>query len=268
MNKKKEQELVCLTEQCLKRYWEKDCEVMLSYCTDDILWTGAEQKEYIMGIEAVRKNFTELMSVIQPCIISNGEFIVVQNTGNACTVSGRYLVETLPEAGYFLQAEQRCTFVWERINDEPRIRHMHVSNPIGEMKIVEGSRFVNEMGRMAKKYMDEKIHAINRKKIVVEGINGKVFFINESQILYVEAKLRNCDIFMQNGEVIHGKMSFADFEKNLDEYFVKVHRSYIVNIQHVTVIRFCELVMSNGKVIPVPQKKYAKVREELMRRHI
>ena len=60
-----------------ERYWEKDCEVMLSYCTDDILWTGAEQKEYIMGIEAVRKNFTELMSVIQPCIISNGEFIVV-----------------------------------------------------------------------------------------------------------------------------------------------------------------------------------------------
>mgnify|MGYP000034291642 FL=1 len=106
------------------------------------------------------------------------------------------------------------------------------------------------------------------KKIVVEGINGKVFFINESQILYVEAKLRNCDIFMQNGEVIHGKMSFADFEKSLDEYFVKVHRSYIVNIQHVTVIRFCELVMSNGRVIPVPQKKYAKVREELMRRHI
>ena len=62
MNKKKEQKLVCLTEQCLKRYWEKDCEVMLSYCTDDILWTGAEQKEYIMGIEAVRKNFTELMN--------------------------------------------------------------------------------------------------------------------------------------------------------------------------------------------------------------
>ena len=103
MNKKKEQELVCLTEQCLKRYWEKDCEVMLSYCTDDILWTGAEQKEYIMGIEAVRKNFTELMNVIQPCIISNGEFIVVQNTGNACTVSGRYLVETLPEADYFFR---------------------------------------------------------------------------------------------------------------------------------------------------------------------
>ena len=49
---------------------------------------------------------------------------------------------------------------------------MHVSNPIGEMKIVEGSRFVNEMGRMAKKYMDEKIHTINRKKIVVEGINA------------------------------------------------------------------------------------------------
>ncbi|MFR8947319.1 MAG: LytTR family transcriptional regulator DNA-binding domain-containing protein [Blautia obeum] len=56
--------------------------------------------------------------------------------------------------------------------------------------------------------------------------------------------------------------------KSLDEYFVKVHRSYIVNIQHVTSNTVCELVMSNGRVIPVPQKKYAKVREELMRRHI
>ena len=267
MNKKKEQEIVYLTEYCLKKYWEKDCEVMLSYCTDDVLWTGAEQREYIIGIEEVRKNFTELMNFIQPCIISNGAFIVVQNTGNACTVSGRYLVETLPEVSYFLQAEQRCTFVWEIINKEPRIRHMHVSNPMGELKIAKGSRFVNEMGRMAKKYMDEKIHISNQKKIMIEGINGKVFFINMSQVLYAEAKLRNCDIFMQNGEVIHAKMSFTDFEKNLDEYFVKVHRSYIVNIQHVTVIRFCEIVMSNGKVIPVPQKKYAKIKEELMKRH-
>lgn len=268
MNKKKAQELVYLTEKCLKKYWKKDCEVILSYCVDDVLWTGAEQREYIMGIKAVRKNFEELVRTIQPCIFSNGEFIIVQNVGNACTVSGRYLVQTAPEAEYFIQAQQRCTFVWELMNGEPRIRHMHVSNPIGEMKIVEGSRFVNEMGHMAKQYMDERIHDINQKQIVVEGLNKKIFFIRIPQILYVEAKLRNCDIFMQNGEVIHGKMSFTDFEKELDEYFVKVHRSYIVNLRYVAVIQFCEIVMTNGKVIPVPEKKYAKVREELMKRHL
>ena len=268
MNKKKEQELVYLTEKCLKEYWGKDCEVILSYCTDDVLWTGAEQSEYIIGIEGVRKDLEELVRTIQPCIFSNGEFMAVQNSGNACTICGRYLVETTPNAEYFIQAQQRCTFVWELINGEPRIRHMHVSNPIGEMKVMEGSRFVNEMGRMAKQYMDEKIQDINQKQIVVEGLNKKIFFIRMPQILYVEAKLRNCDIFMQSGDVIHGKMSFADFEKNLDEYFIKVHRSYIVNIRYVAVIQFCEIIMTNGKVIPVPEKKYAKVREELMKRHL
>ena len=112
MNKKTEQELVSLTKTCLKKYWEKDCSFILDRCADNVLWIGAEQPEYLPGIEAVTQNFYNLMEVIQPCIIANGEFNVVQNQGASCTICGRYLVQTSPEADYFLQAEQRCTFVW------------------------------------------------------------------------------------------------------------------------------------------------------------
>lgn len=116
------------------------------------------------------------MEAIQPCIIANGEFNVVQNQGTSCTICGRYLVQTSPEADYFLQAEQRCTFVWELISDTPKIRHMHVSNPMGELKIADGSRFVNEIGQMAKKYLEEKIQDLTGSQIVVPAVTAVRFF--------------------------------------------------------------------------------------------
>ena len=268
MNKKTEQELVSLTKTCLKKYWEKDCSFILDRCADNVLWIGAEQPEYLPGIEAVTQNFYSLMEAIQPCIIANGEFNVVQNQGASCTICGRYLVQTSPEADYFLQAEQRCTFVWELISDTPKIRHMHVSNPMGELKIADGSRFVNEIGQMAKKYLEEKIQDLTGSQIVVPRRDGGTIFLLLRDILYAEARLRYCEVSLENGEQITLNMSLTEFAKLTDDYFVKVHRSYLVNIRHVSTICPYEITMQNGLRIPVPQKKYTAVRQMLMKRHV
>ena len=110
MNHKTEAKLIHLTQHLLEEYWKKKCEELLFYCAEQVLWIGAEQCEYIIGFEKVRANFEELMKVLQPCWLVNSEFDVVQNSGKACTIAGRYLVQTSEEAEYFLQAEQRCTF--------------------------------------------------------------------------------------------------------------------------------------------------------------
>ena len=117
------------------------------------MWTGALQSEFMEGKEAMTKDLHALKKEIKHCHMSRQEFLVVQNTGNVCTVAGRYLVTTDETEEYFLQAQQRCTCVWELIEGKPQIRHIHVSNPIGEMKVAEGEIFVNQMGKMAKKYL-------------------------------------------------------------------------------------------------------------------
>ncbi len=208
------------------------------------------------------------MEAIQPCIIANGEFNVVQNQGASCTICGRYLVQTSTEADYFLQAEQRCTFVWELISDTPKIRHMHISNPMGELKIADGSRFVNEIGQMAKKYLEEKIQDLTGSQIVVPRRDGGTIFLLLRDILYAEARLRYCEVSLENGEQITLNMSLTEFAKLTDDYFVKVHRSYLVNIRHVSTICPYEITMQNGLRIPVPQKKYTAVRQMLMKRHV
>lgn len=266
MNRKREQELIRLTQYVLEQYWQKNCEVILSYCTDQVVWIGAEQSEYMIGIEAVREDFYSLMKVLQPCILVNSEFVTIQNAGKACTIGGRYLVETREDAEYFIEGEQRCTFTWELINEEPKICHMHVSNPMGEIKKAEGKRFINEMGQMARKYMEEKIADLRSRPQAIEGMDGSTHFISTSDILYAEARSRYCDLMLKNGEIFPAKLSLTGFEKIADSYFVRVHRSYMVNIRYLSKIQPCEVTMRNKVRIPIPEKRFAEIREQIMKR--
>lgn len=51
-----------------------------------------------------------------------------------------------------------------------------------------------------------------------------------------------------------------------DEHFIKVHRSYIVNICYVAMIQMHEIIMSDGTFIPIPEKKYTAVKKLLLQR--
>ena len=49
MNKKDDPEVMRLTEECLSRYWQLDIDFILSYCHEDVMWTGALQSEFMEG---------------------------------------------------------------------------------------------------------------------------------------------------------------------------------------------------------------------------
>lgn len=44
MQKKVAQEALELTRECLMQYWQLNPELVLSYCDEDVLWTGTLQK--------------------------------------------------------------------------------------------------------------------------------------------------------------------------------------------------------------------------------
>lgn len=115
MNKKMVQKLVDLTRECLARYWQLDAEYILSFCSPDVFWIGAIQSQFIEGFEACAEDLRRSVTEIKPCHLQQQEFFVAQNTGNACTIVGKYLVTTDETEEYFLQVQQRCTMTWELI---------------------------------------------------------------------------------------------------------------------------------------------------------
>ena len=267
MTKNQEAELVRLTQQCWQHYWQLDMDFMLSYCDEKVTWIGAEQNEFIRGIENVKHNFSELLLHLRTCHLLNQEFYAQQCGKNTCTVIGRYLVTTDETNDYFLQAQQRCTFVWEVKNKAYKIIHIHVSNPMGELKVAKGERFVNTVGYMANKYLEENFkQRFFGKQITITDVNGAVRFIYLSEIMYVKAH-RNDLVIVTTGENIEVKISISQFMELADSKFLKVHRSYAINTDFMMKLERYTVTMKNGEQIPIPVKKYNGVRDVMIKMH-
>ena len=130
-----EREAIDLTQRCLQEFWQQDASFVISCLAEDVVWIGAQKDEFLVGREAAENDLREAIKQVPPCVILNGEFYALGSGSRFCTVTARYLTSTAPSAEYFLQGQQRCTFVWEKTKEGMKIRHIHVSNPMGELQL-------------------------------------------------------------------------------------------------------------------------------------
>ena len=83
-----------------------DCEFVLQFCNENVVWIGLLNAEFIVGREATEADLRTAVQEIKPCHLERQALMVVQNTGNTCTVVGRYLTTNDDAAVYlYLGAE-------------------------------------------------------------------------------------------------------------------------------------------------------------------
>jgi len=84
-------------------------------------------------------------------------------------------------------------------------------------------------------------------------------------ILYFESKLRVAEIVLQNGRLKEYK-ALNKIEKSLDQgkgRFLRIHKSYLVNYQHVIRMGYEEVEMPNGIILPLSRAYKKTVDDEL-----
>lgn len=74
----------------------------------------------------------------------------------------------------------------------------------------------------------------NRNKIIINTFD-KVFIIDANTIIHCEALSNYTRIYLDNGEDILASKTLSKFEIMLTntESFIRVHRSHLVNINHI-----------------------------------
>lgn len=259
MTKKQLENIIQLTQESLKRYWQLDCHYVLSLCDKNVSWIGSIQSQFMQGYDAVQADFFHSMQEIKPCHLLNQEFHVTLNHGNSCVITGRYLVTTDESVGYYLQVQQRCTFAWEMIDKEPKIKHIHISNPMGELQVSGDESFVNTLGNMSKRYIQNKLE---NKTIVIDDDNGSTRFIRLSEIIYATAEGKFTIIHTMTQQ-IRAKISISDFSEMLSKNFITVHRSFVVNVDYIVELKRYSLIMIDKSDIPIPVKKYDAVKQKI-----
>lgn len=106
-----------------------------------------------------------------------------------------------------------------------------------------------------------------RQRIVVKN-GSKIKIISVHDVQYLEAADDYVKIHTQEGYFLKNK-TMSHFEQTLDEHqFVRSHRSYIVNVQHITRIDPYEkdnhvAILRSGAKVPVSRSGYGKLKEVL-----
>jgi two-component system, LytTR family, response regulator len=107
-----------------------------------------------------------------------------------------------------------------------------------------------------------------QKQRVVVRSSGKIRIIPIEEIVFLEAA--DDYVKIHTGDGVHlKKRTMTQFETMLDHLqFVRTHRSFIVNVQHITRIEPFEkenylAILKNGKHIPVSRSGYTKLKEVL-----
>lgn len=97
--------------------------------------------------------------------------------------------------------------------------------------------------------LEKAMHIIEEQRnVFVYQTNKKTFSILYSHILYFESDKRKINI-RTNSNTYSFYGAIKDIEKELPKHFVKIHKSYLINLKHVELVEGRNVQMSNGDIL-------------------
>lgn len=91
---------------------------------------------------------------------------------------------------------------------------------------------------------------------------AQLHYLDPHGILYVEALGKRCVVHQVDGALPLNTL-LSEAESQLPGTFVRTHRSYLVNVEHVASIERCRITLSDGTKLPIPKQRFDQVRCEL-----
>ena len=92
-----------------------------------------------------------------------------------------------------------------------------------------------------------------------------IFTIPYRDIYYVESDKRKLNIYGEQGLVKSINLKISDFlNYESGTYFLQCHKSYAVNLMHISQLEKYEIALKNGMKLPISQSRYMESRSEYM----
>ena len=107
-----------------------------------------------------------------------------------------------------------------------------------------------------------EIDAGNRNAINITS-KKKVLRIRYDEIKYVESYMRTILVheIRRNTEIL---MKLDDFQKQLPFFFIRTHKSYLVNMNMVRSISNNRIELFSGEIVPVAKAKFPEIKKTIL----
>ncbi|MFI3321987.1 MAG: LytTR family DNA-binding domain-containing protein [Rikenellaceae bacterium] len=122
------------------------------------------------------------------------------------------------------------------------------------LKPLSYAAFLKSVEKVHNRYFNRSATERNDKEYTFLRSGNRTVRVNFNDILYIESKREYMDIVLSTGEIVtvHGSLA-AMLEKLPYERFIKVHRSFIVNLEEVKVIERNSIIFGK-QYIPINEQ--------------
>lgn len=108
----------------------------------------------------------------------------------------------------------------------------------------------------------ERAHIFEKEKTIAVFDGKNILRLNKSDIIAVEVLNKNCRIYTAEQEYeVHTALSRLK-QVLPSTYFWHVHRSYIVNIEHIEKQEDYDFYMTNGIRIPIRRSQFSEIKAD------
>ena len=99
--------------------------------------------------------------------------------------------------------------------------------------------------------LDRAIVAMQKtERVILLPVGGEMLRLPINQVQYVEAFSHTVAI-VTGTDTIQIKMPISEVEKLLSDGFIRCHRSYLVGLKHIARLSKTEVILDNGKSLPL-----------------
>lgn len=257
-------------------YYKDNYAPFIAFLHPDVLFLSVGKNHIIEGIENLQKTFEggkyhQFENAVQYKILSiSSKKQKVSKT--VCNVLVEMQILTKYVTGEEQEVNQRITVNWCKFNKlkfSPKdIRAGWFAMQIHVSVGIEPLRPTSDIHHLAPSMATQTSQFCQEdNQYMIRDCNRFEHYIRPRQIIRIEAKDAHSYVYLQNGCVLKTRKGLQEFEEELSEKgFIRIHKSYIVNRFFVEGVRNYKLVMTDGKVFPVPKGKFQEVKEKMKKK--
>ncbi len=246
------------TAELLLKYYDNNIQLFLDACADDVLWIGPAENQVIRTSRALKSAFAAEHNNLHFAVHDLKAVPLTTGSPHVCEVVLFFIVDTIWPDESVSRVKQRIHFTWVEKNGEAKIRLCHISNAIA----------YDERDHIYPIHYDENYPKFSlagerrSDRLRIKTIDRSVLYLDRKKILYIETFGHHTIVHTSEQEY-ESTESMNVLEKYCKDFMVRCHASYLVNPVYVKEIRRFILQLSNGTQLPIPEKKYTSVKNEL-----
>ena len=115
-------------------------------------------------------------------------------------------------------------------------------------------------------YLEQALEQLERtKKTVTLNLYGESVRVPVEEILYVEAQLHEALMYLREGKVLRFNTSIGALEELLEpEGFLRIHKSYLVNMRCIQRLQCRQAELAGGAVLRVSEQNYGQLKKQYL----